>query len=518
MQQHIRHSALDSEARSVSVASAASAQKFAQDLATVASMRASDAANEICAAPAQGARALYEKLMKTNGQAQDDLRREALAFVDRWREIMQAQPCDLPDSPEGLLEWQQGNLDSTGAAYQLYLSERKAGAPRRYFQSRAHALYFLRAVAPTKLVDGAWLYGLLPDSANPHFSDLLFTYVEELGDGDPNRNHVLLFRRLIDAQGIVDWAEQPDESYVQGALQLALAACTDALLPEVIGFNLGYEQLPLHLLITSYELDELGIDPTYFTLHVTVDNAAGGHAQRALRAAMSNIPALADDGTFWSRVADGYRLSNAGMGTTDAIGGFDIRAELLRVMHGRASEGSSAHSDYCRIEGRTVNEWLQSPDGVAGFVAALERKGWLRQGEDPAQSRFWQLLQGPGASMFGVFGDYEQQVIYDWIRGDAAADGAPFVRETDPAAAPLAPRAFRHVRRAAHASPALSLAVLSDSGVGLDPDLAQLRKVLESGDSKEQGAVIRRLLGPALHWAPAGLEATRHVSHVLRTA
>jgi len=481
-------------------------------------MCAADAANEICVAPAQGARALYEKLMRSNGHAQGDLRRDALAFVERWRKVMQPLSCDLPDSPEALLEWQQGNLDSTGAAYQLYLSQRKAGAPRRYFHSRAHALYFLRAVAPTKLVDGAWLYGLLPDSANPHFSDLLFTYVEELGDGDPSRNHVLLYRRLLDALGIVDWAEQPDESYVQGALQLALAACTDALLPEVIGFNLGYEQLPLHLLITSYELDELGIDPTYFTLHVTVDNAAGGHAQRALRAAIANVPALADDGTFWSRVADGYRLSNAGMGTTDAIAGFDIHAEMLRVLNGRALEGSSAHSDYCRIEGRTVNEWLQSPDGVAGFVAALERKGWLRRGEDPAQSRFWKLLQGPGASMFGVFGDYEQQVIYDWIRGEAAADGAPFVRETDPAAAPVPPRAFRLVRRATQTNPPILLADLSDSESGLDPDLLELRNVMETGDPKEQGALLRRLLGPALHWAPAGLEATRHVSRMLRTA
>jgi hypothetical protein len=52
----------------------------------------------------------------------------------------------------------------------------------------------------------------------------------------------------------------------------------------VIGYNLGYEQLPLHLLITSYELNELGIDPYYFTLHVTVDNAGSGHAHKAVQA------------------------------------------------------------------------------------------------------------------------------------------------------------------------------------------------------------------------------------------
>ncbi|WP_354319433.1 iron-containing redox enzyme family protein [Pseudacidovorax sp. 1753] len=443
---------------------------------------------------------------------------QARAFVERWREEMRGRPCDLPDSPDGLAAWQQANLASTGAAYQAYLAERKAGSPRRYFGTRSHALNFLRAVAPTKLVDGAWLYGLLPDAANPHLNDLILTYVEELGDGDPDKNHVLLYRRLLDSMGIVDWAEQPDEAYVQGALQLSLAACTADLLPEVIGFNLGYEQLPLHLLITAYELDELGIDPTYFTLHVTVDNAAGGHAQRALRAAVENLPALADREAFWARVADGYMLSNAGQGTTDAIAAFDGHEALLQVLGGRATEGSLAHSDYCRIEGRTVNQWLADPKAIGGFVAALERKGWLVRGSDPAQSRFWALLQGDHASMFGVFGDYELQVIYDWIRGTAAKDGAPFVRSGPGARPPAPPRAFRHGRRARLGEEPVSLDMLAEDGGTLDPDLAELRQVLAGSGGADRGAVLRRLLGPALHWGSAGLEATRHVAKALRAA
>ncbi|WP_295526009.1 iron-containing redox enzyme family protein [uncultured Pseudacidovorax sp.] len=477
-----------------------------------------DAANEAQRQPADGARTLYEALLHANDRPDDALRTQARAFIERWRSEMRQQPCDLPDSPEGLAAWQQQSLASTGAAYQRYLAERKKRAPRRYFRSRSHALFFLRAVAPTKLVDGAWLYGLLPDAANPHLNDLVLTYIEELGDGDPDKNHVLLYRRLLDSMGIVDWAEQPDEAYVQGALQLSLAACTEALLPEVIGFNLGYEQLPLHLLITAYELDELGIDPTYFTLHVTVDNAAGGHAQRALRAAAENLPALADREAFWARVADGYMLSNAGQGTTDAIASFDRHQALLQVLGGRASEGSLAHSDYCRIEGRTVNQWLADPDAIGGFVAALERKGWLIQDSDPAQSRFWALLQGEHASMFGVFGDYELQVIYDWIRGDAAADGAPFLRSGPCARAPSPPRAFRHARRAGRGPAPLSLATLAEDGSTLDPDLAELRQVLAGESTVGRGEALRRLLGPAMHWGPAGLEATRHVAQLLRAA
>ena len=72
-----------------------------------------------------------------------------------------------------------------------------ASGPRRYFSTRAHALFVLRSIAPTKLADGAWLYGLLQHWRNPRLSDLVRTYVEELGEGLPDKNHVLLYRNLL---------------------------------------------------------------------------------------------------------------------------------------------------------------------------------------------------------------------------------------------------------------------------------------------------------------------------------
>jgi hypothetical protein len=460
------------------------------------------------------ARALYDRLWRSNAVPDLQGREAARAFINHWREKSRDAGNDLPSTPAGLGGWLQANLADTGERYRGYLTARKDGAPRRYFSNRSHALYFLRSVAPTKLVDGAWLYGLLNDSGNPRLSDLLFTYVEELGDGDPAQNHVLLYRRLMASLGIGDWPDQPDGHYVQGALQLSLAACTDTMLPEVIGFNLGYEQLPLHLLITAYELDELGIDPTYFSLHVTVDNAAGGHAQRALRSVTEAFAASVDPRTFWHRLEDGYRLSNAGWGTTDAIGSFDGHAEFVRILQSRAAEGAAVHSDHCRIEGRTVNEWLAVPDGASAFIEALMRKGWLQRSGDPAHSRFWQMLQGDGASMFGVFGDYELQVIYDWIRADGAADGASFARGR---AAPVPARAFRHARRLATPRPITGLADLAGAPGSLDPDVAELRRVFSAKtDPGQRGALLRRLLGPAFHWSPAGLEATRHVASVMR--
>lgn len=89
----------------------------------------------------------------------------------------------------------------------------------------------------------------------------------------------MIYQKLLAEHDLQDSSAIDDERYLQGAIQLALGVCGADYLPEVIGYNLGYEQLPLHLLISSYELSELGIDPYYFTLHVTIDNASTGHAQ-----------------------------------------------------------------------------------------------------------------------------------------------------------------------------------------------------------------------------------------------
>lgn len=75
------------------------------------------------------------------------------------------------------------------------------------------------------------------------------------------------------------------------------------------------------------------------------------------------------------------------------------------------------HSDRCRLQGRTINQWLAEPGAMAGFLEALQAQGWIKRDSDPMQSRFWSLIDGPGAAMFGVFSAYEKQLWHDWIAG-----------------------------------------------------------------------------------------------------
>ncbi|RYY85555.1 MAG: iron-containing redox enzyme family protein, partial [Comamonadaceae bacterium] len=289
----------------------------------------------------------------------------------------------------------------------------------------------------------------------------------------------------------------------QGLIQLALAWNAEEFLPEVVGFNLAYEQLPLHLLITSYELNELGLDPYYFTLHVTVDNGDTGHARRACQAVLDMMPRLDDGGAFWRRVQSGAKLSDAGLGTTAVIEGFDAEQEALRILARKARSGHGAHSDYCRVAGRSVNDWLGDPQQMPAFVDALRQAGWIKLGEPAENSRFWGLLQGDRAEMFGVFTSYELQVLHDWLRGAGAADGRPYAE-----AAPTADRPRRRATFRAMVRNAVPLDA-DTAQAGLDPDLALLAEQLRTLEEPARTALLVRAMSPAQHWTPAGLEATR---------
>lgn len=462
-------------------------------------------------------RSLYEPL--ANGIPGGQERAAAADFLrDALRDTANGAD-ELPATGASLVDWMETNMRSVHGQYQNYLQARQGGAPRRYFTNRAHALYFLRQVAPTKLVDGAWLYGLCAYADNPRLSDLVLTYLEELGNGDADKNHVTLYRSLLARYGLDPLDGVPDTHYQQGLIQLALGWNAQEFLPEIVGFNLAYEQLPLHLLITAYELNELGIDPYYFTLHVTVDNADTGHARRACQAAIDAAPRMDDGGEYWRRVRAGARLGDVGVGTLDVIRSFDIDQEVVRIFAQKAPAGHGAHSDFCKVAGRKVNDWLADPQEVPAFLAALEQAGWIRKNQPATESRFWNLLQGDRAEMFGVFSPYELQVIHDWLRGDASADGAAFdATAADPGIdamphVPRRPMSFRVAERLRLARAGNRQTTFGEPAghtqQWLDTDLSLLREQLPTLAPAEQRELLVRAMSPAVHWTPAGLVATK---------
>lgn len=420
------------------------------------------------------------------------------------------------------------HADQVGLKYRNYLATRKAGQERQYFTTRAHALNFIRGVAPTKLVDGAWLYGLLNRSADARYAPLVKIYLEELGDGIPSKNHVVLYNDLLAANDCGTWQTLSDDHFVQGAIQLALAEHADDFLPEIIGFNLGYEQLPLHLLITSFELNELGIDPYYFTLHVTIDNGSTGHAHRAVQGMLAAAPKMGDREAYYRRVVDGYMLNALGASTESVIKSYDLGVEMVDVLERKADVGKLVHSDYCRVGGRTVSEWLGEPGQIPGFLASMEKHGWIKRHKDPQNSRFWKLLQGERAEMFGVFDGYERQVIHDWIAGDALTRPAPRAEGQPAPTFPPRQLSFRARQRlfntlSVHDDEAVSggageglhgyrTQAANDSG---SDEVQAFEDQLAAASPAEARALLIAWMSPALHHTEVGLLATRLFSRQL---
>jgi hypothetical protein len=171
-------------------------------------------------------------------------RSQSYAYLLTQLEAADLIDGEIPEDPTVLVAWMQKKVTAVGEQYQSYIAARKLGEPRRFFVNKSHALNFLRAVAPTKLVDGAWLYGLLQQWRSPHVAALIDIYLDEIGHGMAVKNHVLLHKKLLADEGIDTNAELSEGHYVQGAIQLALAHHGDSFFAEILGFNLGYEQLP----------------------------------------------------------------------------------------------------------------------------------------------------------------------------------------------------------------------------------------------------------------------------------
>lgn len=436
---------------------------------------------------------------KTHGHA-DAFLQQQLSWAD-------SQRSDLPEIPEDLHQWLQQHIERTGYAYQQYLTSRKQGAPRRFFSTKSEAYIFLQHVEPTKRVDGAWLHGTLHSWHDAGCEQLIRTYLDELGNGLSTQNHVLLYQQLMSKLGIPVSSNLPDNYYQQGCIQLALGLLGQEYLPEVIGFNLGYEQMPLHLLITSYELDELGIDPYYFSLHVTVDNAHNGHAKQAVESVFANLPLFNGRDEFYQRVRRGYQLNNLGVSTEQIIEKINVKQSLQEVFVNKAVVGQFAHSNYCRLGGRTINEWLSNADDSAHFIDVLEENDWIKRHENPENSRFWQLIHGDKAVMQGVFSAAEQQIIYDWIAGD-------WLNSLE---APRSKR-YRAVNRHLQETMSAPLQTLSLQQAlnSKNADVAQLAQKLSERDNSEQAFyLLAPYLSPALHTSPVGLWATQQFLKLL---
>ncbi|KAI9015450.1 hypothetical protein DFJ74DRAFT_731860 [Hyaloraphidium curvatum] len=330
-----------------------------------------------------------------------------------------------------------------------------------------YARIWLANIAPTKLVDGSWLQHAhkvsVPEELRRFHAMLFRVFVDELGEGQIKQNHITSFRETLGSVGLhmppiqsrafVDQTCLLDSAFDCGLVQLCVSLFPESRLPEIIGYNWGYEQLPLHLMISANELESLGIDPYYFLLHVSIDNHSTGHAHLAARCAFQYLEHIRttrgeeEMKVHWQRIVDGYYVNSIDPAKADLARIRDLslsvgprqlsappdllaasrdrhdlaRRRMLRILRGKSLHGANMHRPEAKMHGRSIRKLLAPPhsDRDESFAAALDalaRSRWVRAG-DPDGSPLLSELCAYGGKMFGVFTREELEVVRDWIVG-----------------------------------------------------------------------------------------------------
>ncbi|ODQ54482.1 hypothetical protein SAICODRAFT_24264 [Saitoella complicata NRRL Y-17804] len=353
--------------------------------------------------------------------------------------------------------------DNNVHKYEEYCQRRRQGAGRELFKAdgstgsrtdkekdKAFAEWWLRQSTPVKFVDGAWLSRIMcvpvQNGVEREVRRGAWQVMsEELGDGAMEMNHIAIYADLVktlpnpitnsgdEASFIAPDMDLDDPRVWRAATtQLALGICAAEceLLPEVLGFNMAYEDLPLHLLLTTHELRELGLEDKYFTLHVSIDNASSGHAAMGREVVcryLESLPEGTEREQGWKRVRAGYTLAEMLPTTPERD---SITEKLVKILGEKAEKG--AGGVHCRstvkIGGKTIRDWLCPEDAVQGcppesstaahfraFLRALIDSRWVIPG-DPQSSRLCKELEW-GGRMFGAFSGRETQVLTTWVEG-----------------------------------------------------------------------------------------------------
>lgn len=358
------------------------------------------------------------------------------ACASTTRNILNAVPTF---SQSKLTEFLDDEFADVTERYNAYLERRKKGGPRELFPDFDYARYWLRTAAPVKYVDGAWLGGIHRVTTDPIHRSYTKTawqiLSEELGDGDLRKNHVAVYRELLKSLDVDDIGAGDSKEFISPShnvnndarvwtaamAQLSISLFPEAFLPEILGFNMSYETLPLHLLITIHELRELNIDPYYFVLHVAIDNKHSGHAAMGMNAVVSYITSLPveEQSKAWKRVQAGFLLASELPTTPSPRSELDKSVEQIFSEKTQAAQPlhASCPAKIGGRKGKKLSDWLDptlySTHSLA-FLRALADSRWVVRGQ-PEKSQLISETKW-GGRMFGAFTTNEVATLEMWIR------------------------------------------------------------------------------------------------------
>ncbi|KAJ5696851.1 hypothetical protein N7536_007263 [Penicillium majusculum] len=336
--------------------------------------------------------------------------------------------------------------------YGQYIVQRDLGGPRQLVRDRQDAEFWLRKIAPLKLVDGAWLGQVnkitLPFALRPIMKKTWQVFTEELGDGNLHQHHVYIYEDLLrtfepelpspTTKEILHprWNFSCIRYWRAAAAQLMIARFSEDFFPEILGFTMHFEMLQLDTMQAAKELPEVGLDPYYFILHVSIDNSHSGHAAMSMECVVDYIRKITEmEGKeaahiAWRRLQAGYILSewlgSEGIQTADIPLKLDsmpcdqLESRVGKIFRAKTQAAQGIHAGCkAKIGSRPLDDWL-SPSSLLdekwqpNFLQALTNsKPWIYPG-DSNKSRLVKELRW-GGKMFGTFTREELTTLQQWI-------------------------------------------------------------------------------------------------------
>lgn len=378
-------------------------------------------------------------------------------YKPQTRSILEIKEYD----PVALDKFLEAERQDVSDEFESYVRRRKAGSGPELFTTREEASQWLKRMAPLNYIDGAWLCRIhkitTPFALRGVTKDTWQTFSEELGDGDLQKNHVLLYRDLLRDVGVllpdgdtVDFIHPrqglDDEQIWRSSIgQLLISLFPNDFLPEILGLNLHFESLAVTGLKANKELPEFGISPYYFTLHISIDNADSGHSAMALATIIRFMDLIRETGLMdcqktWKRIQAGYLLSQS---LDDKETVHLCEEKMVEMLYKKANLARKIHcTSRARIGQRSLSEWFSSPwsnnksnknnnnneddndNWKYEFLMALaDSKPWVCRG-DSSKSLLMRELSWKGR-MFGAFTHSEVELMRTWIDSLKKKDADP---------------------------------------------------------------------------------------------
>lgn len=401
---------------------------------------------------------LYHKLhnLEYNADILPECRETLIAlFSETLSEALQASANTILAlqnfNPSQLQTFLLDGHNSNTNAYEQYIERRRAGGQREMFGNEEEAHWWLKQSAPVKYVDGAWLGHI--NKVTTLFALRSVTknawqvMSEELGDGDLTKNHIHVYRELLDEihsglpeghmEDFIHPRHELNEKRVWKAAmaQLLISLFPNDFLPETLGFNMAYEGLPLHLMKSVKELDELKINSYYFVLHISIDNNDTGHSAMAMQVVLDYLEHVREEEgeaaaqKMWRRVQAGFVLAE-GLPTTPETP--TMKRQTPRAAHWTPEakavvdifkKKTSASKIHCnsrlKFGDKTLSEWLdpgafQNEQWQKDFMDTLgNRKPWVIKGQSTKSKLVLEATWG--GRMFGAFTEAEVELLKQWI-------------------------------------------------------------------------------------------------------